>query len=404
MRRVVITGLGLITPVGSGRQTVWQALLEGRSGIGPVTSFDTSEFPVHIGAEVKDFAPEPYVRRQPVENLGRASQMAVAAARMALDDAGLDLASRDRRRGGVSMGTTSGEPWFVERYNDIRKAEGLEAIPGEIFPKYPSHVIPTNIAIEFDLRGPCLMIPTACAAGNYAIGYGFDLIRAGRTDVMLAGGADAFSRITYMGFARLGAIAKERCQPFDKNRKGMVPGEGAAVLVLEAAEQAAARGAKIYAEVLGYGISCDAHHMTAAHPEGEGAVRAMASALRESNRGTQDVDYISAHGTGTPTNDRVESIAVRALFGERAPRVPLSSIKSMIGHTMGAASAIEAAACALALDTGMIPPTINFEEPDPECDLDYVPNEARRTNPRVVLNNAYAFGGNNASLCLARWE
>ena len=403
MRRVVITGLGLITPVGSGRQTFWQALLAGRSGIGPVTSFDTSEFPVHIGAEVKDFAPEPYVRRQPVENLGRASQMAVAAARMALDDAGLDLASRDRRRNGVSMGTTSGEPWFVERYNDIRKAEGLEAIPGEIFPKYPSHVIPTNIAIEFDLRGPCLMIPTACAAGNYAIGYGFDLIRAGRTDVMLAGGADAFSRITYMGFARLGAIARERCRPFDKNRKGMVPGEGAAVLVLEAAEQAAARGAKIYAEVLGYGISCDAHHMTAAHPEGEGAVRAMASALRESNRGTQDVDYISAHGTGTPTNDRVESIAVRTLFGERAPKVPLSSIKSMIGHTMGAASAIEAAACALALDTGMIPPTINFEEPDPEFDLDYVPNEARRTNPRVVLNNAYAFGGNNASLCLARF-
>ena len=403
MRRVVITGLGLITPVGSGWQTFWQALLAGRSGIGPVTSFDTSEFPVHIGAEVKDFAPEPYVRRQPVENLGRASQMAVAAARMALDDAGLDLASRDRRRNGVSMGTTSGEPWFVERYNDIRKAEGLEAIPGEIFPKYPSHVIPTNIAIEFDLRGPCLMIPTACAAGNYAIGYGFDLIRAGRTDVMLAGGADAFSRITYMGFARLGAIARERCRPFDKNRKGMVPGEGAAVLVLEAAEQAAARGAKIYAEVLGYGISCDAHHMTAAHPEGEGAVRAMASALRESNRGTQDVDYISAHGTGTPTNDRVESIAVRTLFGERAPKVPLSSIKSMIGHTMGAASAIEAAACALALDTGMIPPTINFEEPDPEFDLDYVPNEARRTNPRVVLNNAYAFGGNNASLCLARF-
>ena len=403
MRRVVITGLGLITPVGSGRQTFWQALLAGRSGIGPVTSFDTSEFPVHIGAEVKDFAPEPYVRRQPVENLGRASQMAVAAARMALDDAGLDLASRDRRRGGGSMGTTSGEPWFVERYNDIRKAEGLEAIPGEIFPKYPSHVIPTNIAIEFDLRGPCLMIPTACAAGNYAIGYGFDLIRAGRTDVMLAGGADAFSRITYMGFARLGAIAKERCQPFDKNRKGMVPGEGAAVLVLEAAEQAAARGAKIYAEVLGYGISCDAHHMTAAHPEGEGAVRAMASALRESNRGTQDVDYISAHGTGTPTNDRVESIAVRTLFGERAPKVPLSSIKSMIGHTMGAASAIEAAACALALDTGMIPPTINYEVADPECDLDYVPNSARQANPRVVLNNAYAFGGNNASLCLARY-
>jgi len=374
MRRVVITGLGLITPIGIGRETVWQALLAGQSGIGPVQSFDTSELPSHLGAEVKDFAPERYVCRQRVESMGRASQMAIAAARMALDDAALDLASCDRRRAGVSMGTTSGEPWFVERYNDIRKADGLEAIPGEILPKYPSNVIPTNLAIEFDLRGPCLMIPTACAAGNYAIGYAFDLLRAGRVDVMLAGGADAFSRIPYLGFSRLGAIARERCQPFDRNRKGMVPGEGAAVLVLETAERAAERGANVYGEVLGYGISCDAHHMTAAHPEGEGAVRAMASALRDSNLTVADVDYISAHGTGTPTNDRVESIAVRALFGDRAPHVPLSSIKSMIGHTMGAASAIEAAACALALSTGMIPPTINFEEPDPEFDLDYVPN------------------------------
>ena len=404
MRRVVITGLGLITPIGSGWRTFWEALLEGRSGIGPVTYFDTSELPVHIGAEVKGFSPEPYVRRQPVENLGRSSQLAVAAARMALEDSRLDLGSLDRRRAGVSMGTTSGEPYFVERYNDIRKAEGLDAIPGEMLPKYPCSVIPTNVAIEFDLHGPCLMIPTACAAGNYAIGYAFDLIRLGRVDAMLAGGADAFSRITYMGFARLGAIARERCQPFDKNRKGMVPGEGAAVLVLEAEEAAIARGATIYAEVLGYGISCDAYHMTAAHPQGEGAVRAMAMALRESKIGVEDVDYISAHGTGTPTNDRVESIAVRTLFQDRAPKVPMSSIKSMIGHTMGAASAIEAAACALALDTGMIPPTINYEEPDPECDLDYVPNQARRTNPRVALNNAYAFGGNNASLCLARFE
>lgn len=404
MTRIVITGLGLITSIGAGRETFWQAILAGRSGIGPVRSFDASAFPSHIGAEVCDFSPEPYLRRQPPAELGRASQMAVAAARLAIEDSGLDLESCNLRRLGVSMGTTSGEPWFVERYNDIRKAEGLDAIPGDVLRKYPSNVIPSNIAIEFGLRGPCLMIPTACAAGNYAIGYAFDLLRAGRVDAMLAGGADAFSRITYMGFARLGAIAKERCQPFDKNRKGMVPGEGAAVLVLEPADRAAARGAKIYAEVLGYGLSCDAHHMTAAHPEGQGAMRAMANALRESNLTTDDVDYLSAHGTGTPTNDRVESIAVRSLFGARAPKVPMSSIKSMLGHTMGAASAIEAVACALALDTGMIPPTMNFEEPDPEFDLDYVPNQARRSNPRVVLNNAYAFGGNNASLCLARWE
>ena len=403
MRRVVITGLGMITPVGTGWRASWSALLAGVSGIGPVTSFDTSELPSHIGAEVRDFHPETYIRRQPVANLGRTSQLAVAAARMAIEDAGLDLESLDRRRVGVSMGTTSGEPYFVERYNDIRKAQGLEAIPAEIFPKYPSNVIPTNVAIEFDLHGPSLMIPTACAAGNYAIGYGFDLIRMGRVDAMLAGGADAFSRITYMGFARLGAIARERCQPFDKNRKGMVPGEGAAVLVLETEESARARGAKAYAEVLGYGISCDAHHMTAAHPQGEGAVRAMAMALKDSGIGIENVDYISAHGTGTPTNDRAESIAVRTLFGPRADQVPVSSIKSMIGHTMGAASAVEAAACALALDTGMLPPTINYEEPDPECDLDYIPNQARQARPRAVLNNAYAFGGNNASLCLARF-
>jgi 3-oxoacyl-[acyl-carrier-protein] synthase II len=248
------------------------------------------------------------------------------------------------------------------------------------------------------------MIPTACAAGNYAIGYGFDAIRAGRAEVMLAGGADAFSRITYMGFARLGAIAPDRCRPFDRDRKGMVPGEGAAILVLEPLSAALARGAHVYAEVLGYGVSCDSHHMTAAHPEGDGAIRAMQAAIRESGVSIADVDYISAHGTGTPTNDRVESLAVRKLFGARAPEVPMSSIKSMIGHTMGAASAIEAAVCALALDTGWVPPTMNFVEPDPDCDLDYVPNCARKVDPRLILNNAYAFGGNNASLCLAHAE
>ena len=261
MRRVVITGLGMITPVGIGWRESWSALLAGRSGIAPVASFDTSVFPVHLGAEVKGFHPERFLRRQSPENMGRSSQLAVAAARMALEDSSLDAAANARRIG-VSMGTTSGEPQFVERYNDVRKAEGLEAIPGPMLPRYPCNMIPSHVAAEFGLRGPSLMIPTACAAGNYAIGYGFDLIRSGRVDAMLAGGADAFSRITYMGFARLGAIAKERCQPFDRNRKGMVPGEGAAILVLEEAAAATARGAKIYAEVLGYGISCDAHHMT----------------------------------------------------------------------------------------------------------------------------------------------
>ena len=404
MRRVVITGVGLVTPIGAGRELFWKNLTAGANGIGPVESFDTSAFPVHIGAEVKNFDASGYVRRRSPDALGRGSQLAVAAARMALEDSGIEVSGRDRSRIGVSMGTTSGEPGMVERYNDARKANGLESVPADIGPKYPCNVVPSNIAIEFDLRGPCLMIPTACAAGNYAIGYGFDMIRSGRTDLMLAGGADAFSRIPYMGFARLGAIAPERCQPFDKSRKGMVPGEGAAVLVLEPLEDALARGATIYSEVLGYGVSCDSHHMTAAHPQGDGAIRAMAMALKESGRRTDEVEYISAHGTGTPTNDRVEAIAVRTLFAAHAPKVPMSSIKSMIGHTMGAASAIEAVACSLAIHTGMIPPTMNFEEPDEGSELDYVPNQARETHPRLVLNNAYAFGGNNASLCLARYE
>jgi len=404
MKRVVVTGIGLLTPIGCGSKRFWSELVAGKCGIEPVTSFDTKAFPVHKGAEVKDFKPESYLRRRAPEEMGRGSQLAVAAARMAIEDSGIDLASYEKSRVGVSMGTTSGEPQIVEQYNDIRKAEGLDAIPKELPVKYPCHVIPSNVAIEFDLRGPCLMIPTACAAGNYAVGYGFDMIRSGRADLMLAGGADPFSRITYMGFARLGAIAPDRCQPFDKNRQGMIPGEGAAILILEPIEAARARGARIIAEVLGYGVSCDSHHMTAAHPQGDGAMRAMAAAMRESGVTQKDIEYISAHGTGTPTNDRVETLAVKRLFGDQAGRIPMSSIKSMIGHTMGAASAIEAAACALAIETGVVPPTINYETQDPECDLDYVPNQARRVNPRVVLNNAYAFGGNNASLCMARCE
>jgi 3-oxoacyl-[acyl-carrier-protein] synthase II len=402
MKRVVITGIGVVSPIGTGKDVFWTALLAGKSGIRPVTSFDTSAFPVHIGAEVPDFDPKDHLRCQKPDSMGRASQMAIGAARLALADAQVDLDSMTRSRVGVSMGTTSGEPLFVEQYNDAKK-NGTSA-PAEVFGHYPCHVIPAHVAIEFGLHGPAIMIPNACAAGNYAVGYAFDQIRSGRVDMMLAGGSDAFSRIPYMGFARLGAIAPERCQPFDKNRKGMVPGEGAAVLILEPLDAALARGASVYAEVLGYGVSCDSHHMTAAHPQADGAIRAMSAAITQSGLTTEGIDYISAHGTGTPTNDRIESLAVRTLFGERAPRVPISSIKSMLGHTMGAASAIEALACALALHTGWIPPTINHEEPDPDCGLDIVPNKARKTDPKVALNNAYAFGGNNASLCLARYD
>lgn len=403
MKRVVITGIGVVSSIGTGKDSFWPALLAGTSGISPVSSFDTAKFPVHIGGEVNGFEPARHVLRQNPYSMGRASQMAVAAARDAFADANIDLDNVNRARIGVSIGTTSGEPLFVEMYNDAKKAAG-DTAPAEVFGRYPCHVIASYIAVEFSLHGPAIMIPNACAAGNYAVGYAFDMIRNGRVDMMLAGGADAFSRIPYMGFARLGAIAPEKCQPFDKNRKGMIPGEGAGMMLLEPLDSALARRATIYAEVLGYGASCDSHHMTAAHPQADGAVRAMSMAIQQSGLTINDVDYISAHGTGTPTNDRLESLAVRTLFGDIAPKVPISSIKSMLGHTMGAASAIEAVACALAVSTGWIPPTINHEEADPDCGLDVVPNKARKTNPKIALNNAYAFGGNNASLCVSRFE
>jgi 3-oxoacyl-[acyl-carrier-protein] synthase II len=403
-RRIVITGIGVVTPIGIGCEQFWTNLLEGKSGIAPVKSFDTSAYHVHRGAEVKEFDAEQYVLNLDAAHLGRASQFAIAAARLALADAGVEIGSLDRKRAGVSMGTTSGEPREVERFDDAYVSKNLDRIGPEFLELYPCHVIAAHVASELNFAGVNTMIPTACAAGNYAIAHALDVMRAGRADLMLAGGSDAFSRITFTGFARLGAVAPEICQPFDRFRKGMIPGEGAGVLVLEPLDRARRRGARIYAEVAGYGLSCDAHHMTAAHPEGAGAERAMRHALADSCTNPEDIDYISAHGTGTATNDRLETIAVKRLFRDEAYRIPISSIKSMIGHTMGAASAIEAAVCALAVFNERIPPTINLNDPDPECDLDYVPNFARKLRVNVAMNNAYAFGGNNASLILRKRE
>jgi 3-oxoacyl-[acyl-carrier-protein] synthase II len=398
--RIAVTGLGLVTPIGIGREDVWNGLLAGRSGFAPVESFDTRLFNVHLGAEVRGFEPGPYVRRLDPARLGRASQLAIAAARLALKDAGIDLGAVAPERAGVAMGTTSGEPREVEKLDDRIQAGEVDRVGPEFLSLYPCHMIAVHVARELGFAGVNTMIPTACAAGNYALAHALDMLRAGRADLMLAGGADAFSRITYTGFSRLGAIAPERCQPFDRNRKGMIPGEGAAVLVLEPLERALDRGTRIYAELAGYGLSCDAHHMTAAHPEADGAARAMERALADVGAAPAEVSYVSAHGTGTPTNDRLEILAVKRVFGEAAPRIPMSSIKSMIGHTMGAASAIEAAVCALAIAEDRIPPTMNMD--DPEDGLDFVPNVARELPVLMAMNNAYAFGGNNASVILRK--
>lgn len=414
--RVAVTGLGAVTPLGTGHQELWANLLAGRLGFAPVASFDTSAFQVHLGAEVHGFSPDPYVLRLPAARLGRASQLAIAAARLALADAGFGELGPRRplpgagatgrftvaaERAGVAMGTTSGEPLEIERFDDRYLADELDQVGGELMGRYPCHLIAAHVARELGFSGDNTMLPAACAAGNYALAHALDVLRTGRADLMLAGGADAFSRITYTGFARLGAIAPARCQPFDRHRKGMIPGEGAAVLVLEPLAAALARGARVYAEVVGYGLSCDAHHMTAAHPDGEGAVRAMRRALADARLRPEEVSYISAHGTGTPTNDRLEAVAMTRVFGDGA-RVPISSVKSMLGHTMGAASAIEAVVCALAVAGDRIPPTMGLEEP--EGDLDYVPNVARDLPVVVAMNNAYAFGGNNASTLFRKWD
>jgi 3-oxoacyl-[acyl-carrier-protein] synthase II len=394
--RVVVTGIGAVTSIGIGRDAFWKSLLDGRSGISPVESFDTRRYQVHLGGEVKAFDPARFVTCQPPGSMGRASQLAIAASRLALGDAGVDPAGVDPARVGVALGTTSGEPEWIERFDDRELAGERDKIGCEFLNGYPCHVLAAHVGSELGFRGVNLVIPTACAAGNYAVAYALDTIRMGDADVMLAGGADAFSRITYTGFARLGAIAPERVQPFDRNRKGMIPGEGSAVLVIERLDRALARGARIYAELAGYGLSCDASHMTA--PQGDGAVRAMRAAMHDAGLSPDEISYISAHGTGTPANDRVETIAVKQAFGAAARRVPMSSVKSMLGHTMGAASAIEAAACVLAVAEDRIPPTINLEARDPECDLDYVPARARAIPVETAMNNAYAFGGNNASV------
>jgi len=404
MKRVVITGLGFITSIGVGREAFWSALIEGRSGVDEVSCFDTSGHRVHRGCEVRDFNPESYLAKPLPEGIGKGSAMAVAASAMALEDARLDPAGLEPARVGVSIGTTTGENQIVEEVTLLRHGGEEDQVPTALDRVLPCSVIPAHVASYYGFQGPTLLIPTACAAGNYAIGYGLDLIRLGRTDVMICGGSDPFSKVAFTGFARLGAVAPDICRPFDKNRKGMLVSEGAGILVLEPLERALVRGAPIYAEVLGYGLTCDGYHMTTPHPDGIGVSAAIEAALRDAGVRPDSVDYISAHGTGTPTNDVAETIAIKRVFGDHAGRLMVSSIKSMIGHAMGAASAIEAGVCAMALAEGTVPPTMNYETPDPECDLDVVPNEPRRARMTVALNHGFAFGGNNSCLVLQRWD
>ena len=393
-RRTVVTGLGPVTPIGIGRDAFWKAVAAGVDGSDEVRRFDTSMYKVHRACEVKDLVP-PSLSGDP----GPASILAAAATQLAIEDAGLDAPPGEA---GLVIGTTGGEIPVLEEMHRTRRASGDDEGARGSFSKYPCHRIATTVANHFGLRGPNLVVPTACAAGNYAISIARDWIESGRVDLAFAGGADPLSIVSFTGFGRMFAMSPDRCRPFDKNRKGILPGEGAGILVLESLESARTRGARIYAEVIGYGLSCDAHHPTMPHPEGIGVQMAMGRALRDAGLEPQDVDYLCAHGTGTQANDRIEASAIQAFFSEHTSELPVSSLKSMIGHTMGAASAIEAIACVLAIHTGIVPPTINYETPDPECALDVVPNTARNMRVDVALNNAYAFGGNNSSVVFSR--
>ncbi len=398
-KRVVITGLGAVTSVGIGKEAFWSSLLQGKSGISPVTAFDTTAYFTHNGGEVKNFDPARYIPAERSAFLSRACQMALVSGNLAIADAGFAHQDLTGVRTGACMGITSGPVQVIEHVNDIVLANS--ELKNELIRQVPVNTASAALSREFHLTGPNLLFSTACSAGNYSIGYSYDLIRFGRAEVMLAGASDPFSRISFTGFNQFSAVAPEKCQPFDKNRKGMMVAEGAGVLILESLEHAKSRNAPIYAEILGYGLSCDAHHMTTSSVEGIAAC--MRNALKATAIAPEDVDYISAHGTGTPTNDRNECAAIKVIFGHRSGQVPVSSIKSMLGHTMGAASTLEAIACALAIRDSMIPPTINYETPDPECDIDCVPNVARKHPVDVALNNSYAFGGNNACLVLKKF-
>jgi 3-oxoacyl-[acyl-carrier-protein] synthase II len=404
-KRVVITGLGLVTPIGTGVEKYWKAAIAGTNGVRPLTSINTTDYKTKTGGEVIDFNPREYLSAQKIVAMGRSSQFAVAAATMAVQQSAINLSKENPYRIGVSIGTTMGEPQILDQGIRIKyTASDAEKIPAGLPRQYPCTVIPSNVAREFGIKGPTTIVPTACAAGNYAIGYAFDMIRLDRIDMALVGGSDPFSSIAFTGFNRLLATTDDVCRPFSKNRGGMAVGEGAGVLVLESLEHAIDRSATILAELLGYGLGCDAFKMTIPDPEGSGGILAFNRAIKNAGIGPDAVDYICAHGTGTGENDKCETMIAKKCLGNRAYKVPMSSLKSMIGHTMGAASAIEACACVLMLGRDTILPTINYQEPDPECDLDCVPNTARQAELNIVISNAYAFAGNCSAIVLGKYK
>ncbi len=399
--RVFITGVGVVSSLGLGKRAFFDALAAGTSGISPVEAFDATKLGRAFAAEAKGFRASDHLTTLEARRMGRCSQMALAAARMAIADAGLEAAALKGPRVAVVIGTTMGEAGVLGDLDHAWIHKGAGAVRRASIPKYGSTLLPIHIARAIGSEGAVLALPGACAAGNYAIGFAADLIRSGKADLVIAGGAEMLQELQFNGFVRLAAMALTKCQPFDLNREGLILGEGAGLLVLEGEAHARARNAKnLLAEVGGHGMTCDAHHITRPDPDATGSIGAMRQAIERSGIDAGAIDFVNAHGTGTAHNDAAESKVMKATFGER--RVPISSMKSMLGHCMGAASALEAIGCIMTLERGVYPPTIEYETPDPACDVDVVANHARSGAHDIVLNNSLAFGGYNSVTCLAR--
>lgn len=410
-RRVAITGIGVISPVGTGKDKFWEALKAGHSGIGPVTRFKADDFPTRIAGEVKDFDPAAFLEKKDLKRMDRFAQYAVAASKMAVADAGLDLEKEDRDRVGVVLGTGIGGTETFEEQHQVLLEKGPGRISPFFIPMMIANMGAAQVAIILGLRGPNFTVVNACAASANALGAALRTIQYGEAEVVISGGAEAsVTPMALGGFCAMKALStrneepERASRPFDRLRDGFVLGEGAGVVVLESLEHAVKRGARIYAELVGYGCTADAYHITAPAPDGVGAARAMRLALEDAGLAPEDVDYINAHGTSTDLNDRLETEAIKKVFGPRAYQLAVSSIKSMTGHLLGAAGAIELIATVLAVYEGIVPPTINYENPDPDCDLDYVPNTARRMNVRAALSNSLGFGGHNVTLAVRQYR
>jgi 3-oxoacyl-[acyl-carrier-protein] synthase II len=410
-RRVVITGLGLITPIGLGRQAFWKATQSGENGIGPVTRFDASRLATQIAAEVKGFEPTDFIDKKSVRRMDRFSQLGVAAARLAIEDSGLNLGQEDRNRIGVWVGSGIGGIETYDQQHRVLLERGPARVNPFFIPMLISNMVGSQIAIEFGLKATNSCIVSACATATNAIGEALRILQRGEAEVMLAGGSEAaITELAFAGFCAMRAMSTRNSEPnkasrpFDKDRDGFVMGEGAGVLILETLEHAIKRNATVYAELVGYATNCDAYHIVQPDPEGLGAMRAMQEALKDSNCLPEDVEYINAHGTSTDLNDQMETKAIKTVFGDQARKLAVSSTKSMTGHLLGASGAVELIASALAITNQWLPPTINYENPDPDCDLDYVPNQGRDSQIRYALSNSFGFGGHNATVVIRRWE